>query len=212
MSGHPLDHFKFELKYYNIVPLNDFNEIKESSTLAQANLSKTLRIAGLVIDAQHRVTKTGRNFGILTIEDFNGKTELALWSDDYMKFTNYLDKGKNLLITGFFKTGWKKEGEPDRYEFKITSINLLETAKQSLTKSIEISMHVASVNEEMVQFFDKNIKSNPGKSSLRFNIVEPTENLVVSLFNNDRGFSMNEDMAEYLLNNPDVEVSVGLAG
>lgn len=64
----------------------------------------------------------------------------------------------------------------------------------------------------MVTFFDKNIKSNPGKSSLRFNIVEPTENLVVSLFNNDRGFSMNEDMAEYLLNNPDVEVSVGLAG
>lgn len=212
MSGHPLDHFKFELKYYNIVPLNDFNEIKESSTLAQANLSKTLRIAGLVIDAQHRVTKTGRNFGILTIEDFNGKTELALWSDDYMKFTNYLDKGKNLLITGFFKTGWKKEGEPDKYEFKITSINLLETAKQTLTRSIEISMHVASVNEEMVTFFDKNIKSNPGKSSLRFNIVEPTENLVVSLFNNDRGFSMNEDMAEYLLNNPDVEVSVGLAG
>ncbi|MFX8565750.1 hypothetical protein ABTL91_19415, partial [Acinetobacter baumannii] len=29
ISGHPLDHFKFELKYYNIVSLADFNEVKE---------------------------------------------------------------------------------------------------------------------------------------------------------------------------------------
>ncbi|MBS1640113.1 MAG: DNA polymerase III subunit alpha [Bacteroidetes bacterium] len=212
MSGHPLDHFKFELKYYNILPLVDFTEIKESSTLAQANLTKTLRIAGLVVDAQHRVTKTGRNFGILTIEDFSGKTELALWSDDYIKFTNYLDKGKNLLITGYFKTGWKKEGEPDRYEFKITSINLLETVKQALTKSVEISMHAASVSNELIHFFNKNLKNNSGKSSLRFNIIEPTENLKISLFNSEKGFGMNDDMAEYLLNNPDLEVSVGLVG
>ncbi|MBS1592143.1 MAG: DNA polymerase III subunit alpha [Bacteroidetes bacterium] len=212
MSGHPLDHFKFELKYYNILPLVDFSEIKESSTLAQANLTKTLRIAGLVVDAQHRVTKTGRNFGILTIEDFSGKTELALWSDDYIKFTNYLDKGKNLLITGYFKTGWKKEGEPDRYEFKITSINLLETVKQTLTKTVEISMHAASVSNELIHFFNKNLKSNSGKSSLRFNIIEPTENLKISLFNSEKGFGMNDDMAEYLLNNPDLEVSVGLVG
>ncbi|MBS1641461.1 MAG: DNA polymerase III subunit alpha [Bacteroidetes bacterium] len=212
MSGHPLDHFKFELKYYNILPLVDFSEIKESSTLAQANLTKTLRIAGLVVDAQHRVTKTGRNFGILTIEDFSGKTELALWSDDYIKFTNYLDKGKNLLITGYFKTGWKKEGEPDRYEFKITSINLLETVKQALTKTVEISMHAASVSNELIHFFNKNLKSNSGKSSLRFNIIEPTENLKISLFNSEKGFGINDDMAEYLLNNPDLEVSVGLVG
>ena len=212
MSGHPLDHFKFELKYYNILPLVDFSEIKESSTLAQANLTKTLRIAGLVVDAQHRVTKTGRNFGILTIEDFSGKTELALWSDDYIKFTNYLDKGKNLLITGYFKTGWKKEGEPDRYEFKITSINLLETVKQTLTKTVEISMHAASVSNELIHFFNKNLKSNSGKSSLRFNIIEPTENLKISLFNSEKGFGINDDMAEYLLNNPDLEVSVGLVG
>ena len=30
MSGHPLDNFKFELKYYNITSLTDFNEIKNA--------------------------------------------------------------------------------------------------------------------------------------------------------------------------------------
>lgn len=206
MSGHPLDHFKFELTYYNIIPLNDFTEVKDSVTLSQSNAGKTMRIAGLVIDAQHRVTKTGRNFGILVIEDFSGKTELALWSDDYIKFNNYLEKGQNVLVTGFFKQGWK----PDSYEFKVTQINLLETVKQTLTKSIDLNFNPASVTKEMVHFLEKNVKDNPGKTTLRFNINEPVENLKVSLTVKDKGFMMNDEMAEYIFSNPDIEVAVGL--
>lgn len=206
LSGHPLDHFRFELKYYGIMNLTDFNEIKDSPTLAQTNAGRVLRIAGLVVDAQHRVTKTGRNFGILSIGDFSGKTEIALWSDDYVKYTNYLDKGKNLLIHGFYKQSWKG----DNYEFKVTSINMLETAKESLTKSIDLNMHAASISKELVFFLEKNIKNNPGKSSLKFNILEPIENLKVSLYSKEKGFTMNEEMADFLLGNPDVEVNVGL--
>jgi DNA polymerase III subunit alpha len=34
----------------------------------------------------------------------------------------------------------------------------------------------------------------------------------VSLISFDKGFRMNEEMAEFLLNNQDLEVNVGLAG
>lgn len=210
MSGHPLDHFKFELTYYKIMPLNDFIEIKESATLSQSYVNKNIRIAGLVVDAQHRVTKTGRNFGILAIEDYSGKTEIALWSDDYVKFTNYLEKGKNVLLQGFFKTGWKKEGEPDRYEFKVLSINLLETAKQNLTKQVDLNLHVGAVSPEVVSFMEKNVKNNPGKVGLKINLFEPTENLNITLVSKDRGFTMNDEMASFLLNNPDIEVNVAM--
>jgi DNA polymerase-3 subunit alpha len=206
MSGHPLDHFKFEMKYYGIMQLSDFNEVKESNTLMQSNVGKPFRIAGLVIDAQHRTTKTGRNFGILTIEDFSGKTEIALWSDDYMKFQHYLDKGKNVLVNGFFKASWKA----DSFEFKVGSITLLETAKQNLTKSIEINLHPASISGEFVEFISSNVKNNPGKTSLKFNVIEPRDNLKISMYTTDKGFTMNEDMAEFLLNNLDIEINVGL--
>ncbi|MFX7878812.1 hypothetical protein ABTK13_21320, partial [Acinetobacter baumannii] len=78
MSGHPLDHFKFELQHYEITLINDFNEIKDAITL-QPNPNKPFRVAGLVTDVQHRVTKTGKNFGSFTIEDFSGKSEFILW-------------------------------------------------------------------------------------------------------------------------------------
>ena len=149
--------------------LNEFNEIKESTTLISANSNRNFRIAGLVIDAQHRVTRTGRNFGSLTIEDFSGKTELMLWSDDYVRFQNYLEKGNNLLINGFFKQRYNS----DQFEFKVTNISLLEMVKQSLTRQLEINIEPASVTKEFVTFIENNVRENPGKSSLRFNIYEP---------------------------------------
>lgn len=50
MSGHPLDHFKFEIAHYGITRLGEFNEIKEALTL-QTNPGKSYRLAGLVVDA-----------------------------------------------------------------------------------------------------------------------------------------------------------------
>ena len=208
MSGHPLDHFKFELKYYGITRINDFNEIKETLHL-QPNPGKSLRVAGLVIDVQHRVTKTGKNFGSFNIEDFSGKSEFILWSEDYIKFQNYLEKGQNVLLNGFFRPRYNR---PNEFDFKITTMSLLETVKQTLTRSIEISVHPASITPDFVGFVDKNVRSFPGKSSLRFNIYEPKENIKVSMYTMEKGFQMNEEMAEFLLNNPDVDVQVGLVG
>jgi DNA polymerase-3 subunit alpha len=208
MSGHPLDHFKFELKHYGIMTLSDFNEIKESSTLLAASGSRNFRIAGLVIDGQHRVTKTGRNFGIMVLEDFTGKTDLMLWSDDYVRFQNYVEKGKNVMVNGFFKQRFNS----DQYEFKVTSICLLETAKQTLTKQLEINAHPGAISQKFVEFVEQNVKANPGKSSLRFNIYEPKENLKISMYTMERGFQMNDEMAAFLMEYPDVDVAVALAG
>jgi len=208
MSGHPLDHFKFELKHYEITSIADFNEIKDSIAI-HSNPGKMLRVAGLVTDVQHRVTKTGKNFGSFTIEDFSGKTEYVLWSEDYVKFQNYLEKGQNILLNGFFRNRYN---QPNVFEFKINNMSLLETVKQTLTRSVEISMHPGAINEQMLQFLEKNLRSFPGKSTLRLNVVEPKENLRISMYTIERGFQMNEEMADFLMNNPDVDVKVGLAG
>jgi DNA polymerase III subunit alpha len=206
MSGHPLDHYKFELKYYGIKPIVDFNELKDMPDVINATLGKNIKIAGLVTDAQHRITKTGKNFARLVVEDFSGKTELMLWSEDYVKFTNYLEIGKNLLITGYYKQSWKGEG----FEFKFANIHLLETAKQSLTKQVELSLQPATVSLDFVNFIEQNIKNHPGKCSIKFNIYEPTENLKITMYNNEKGFTMNDDLSNYLLENLDIDVNIVL--
>jgi len=203
ISGHPLDHFRFEIKHYGFTTLADFNEIKEAVTL-QANPGRTFRLAGLVTDAQHRVTKTGRQFASFYVEDYSGKSEFMLWSDDYMRFSNYMEKGKNLFITGAFKQRFNKQ----EYEFKIEKIVLLESIKQNLTKQVILDIEARHINEDMVTFIEKNVKTHPGKASIKFNIREMKRQYKISLYSLETGFEMNDEMTAWLQNKPEVDVQV----
>jgi DNA polymerase-3 subunit alpha len=203
MSGHPLDHFKFEIKHYGITRLGEFNEIKDAVTL-QANPNKIYRLAGLVVDAQHRITKTGRQFGSFIIEDYTGKSEFFLWSEDYTRYSNYMEKGKNLYLTGIFRQRFNKS----EFEFKVEKIILLESIKQNLTKQVIIDIEARHVNQDLVSFIEKNVKNYPGRSGLKFNITEPKSNTKISMYTVESGFEMNDEMAEWLYHNKDMEVQV----
>ncbi|GEO08187.1 hypothetical protein SAE01_06830 [Segetibacter aerophilus] len=206
MSGHPLDHFKFELRHYGFTPIDEFAQVKEAPHLSPKK-NKPFKLAGLVVDAQQRVTKTGRNFGVLAIEDFSGKTELMLWSDDYVKFQNYLDKGKSIMVQGEFKSRFNSE----QYEFKVTSINLLEVTKQNFTKQLILDVPTRIINSDFVDFFDKNIKAYPGKTSIKFNINDSAHNVKIGLYTLEKGVTMNDEIIGWLEENKDVDVQVVVA-
>ena len=203
MSGHPLDNFKFEMRFYNICPLADFVEFK-SEVQTQPNPGRQFRLAGLVVDAQNRMTKTGKNFGILTLEDYSGKSEFMLWSEDFAKYNHYMEKGTILMVEGSFKTRYNS----DQYEFKLLRIHLLETVKTTLTKQVSLEIQPQFITEPFIKFIESNIKANPGKAILKFNITDIRNNIKLSLYNIEKGFSMNDDMAAFLQDNLDVDVSV----
>lgn len=212
MSGHPLDHFRFELKHYGIKTLADYNEIRDSELLLAANGNKPLRIAGLVTDAQHRVTKTGKNFAKVIIEDYTTNTELTFWSNDYPKFSQFFQNGLNLLIIGSFQPrmryGPDQQLRQDGFEFKATEITLLETIKKRLTKQLVLDVEARHISPDFINFLEKNVKSHPGSAGLRFNISEPKNHLKVCLYSIEKGFEMNDEMTGWLQNKPELEVQV----
>ncbi|RYF91584.1 MAG: DNA polymerase III subunit alpha [Chitinophagaceae bacterium] len=203
MSGHPLDNFKFELTHYNIMPLAEFLEIKKN--IDSSPSSKSLRLAGLVVDAQHRLTKTGKNYGVLFIEDFTGKTDFFLFQEDYVKYQNYFEKGRIIMVEGAFREKRYKVGE---YEFSLSKMHLLETVKGTLTKQVVIAANAAHIDEKFVNFIEHNVKENPGKTSLKFNLHDSRLDQKITLQTAGNGFTMNDDMAEFLNSNQYIEVNV----
>jgi DNA polymerase III subunit alpha len=203
MSGHPLDHFKFEITHYGITRLGEFNEVKDAVTL-QSNPGKPYRLAGLVVDAQHRVSKTGKQFGSFIIEDYTGKAEFMLWSEDYARYSNYLEKGKNLFMMGAFRQRYNKS----EFEFKIEKMMLLESIKPILTKQVIMDVEARYISEGLVAFIEKNVKKYPGKSSLKFNVVESRTRSRISMYTMGNGFEMNDEMTAFLANTPELEVQV----
>lgn len=203
MSGHPLDHFKFEIEHYGITKLGEFNEVKEAISL-QPNPGKTFKLAGLVVDAQHRVSKLGKQFGTFFIEDYTGKSEFMLFGDDYAKYSQFLEKGRNLYITGSFRQRFNRA----EFEFRIDRITMLENIKQQLTKQVILELEARQINEQLLTFLHENVKKHPGRSGLKLNISEPRLNARVCLFTRETGFEMNDEMAAWLHENGDISVQV----
>ena len=207
MSGHPLDHFNFEMRHYHFTNIIDFNEVRDNLAVHPNNLGKPFKLAGLITDVQHRITKTGKNFGSFVIEDFTSKTDFILWSEDYVKFQNYLEVGQKVYINGSFRTRFN---QANNFEFKIQSMSLLEMVKQNQTRSIEITLHPAHLNEEIITFLEKNLKQNPGKSSFKVTFIEPREQIAASLLTLEKGFLMNDELVEFLDKTPELGVKVNL--
>ncbi len=203
LSGHPLDHYRFEMKHYGVTNIADFNEFKDAIRM-QPNPGRMFRLIGLVADAQHKISRQGNKYGNFVIEDYSGKTELILFSEDYLKFTPFLQNTHTVFITGFFKPRYNRE----EFEFKVLSISLVETIKRNLTKQVTIEVNPKDINEDMIRFIEKNIKSFPGKSSLKFTLTEPRNKTKISLITMDNGFEMNDELVHFLEAKPELEVQV----
>ncbi len=203
MSGHPLDNYKFEMRHYNITPLADYVEFK-ATVNTQPNPAMSFRVAGLVVDAQHRLTKKGKNFAILSIEDYSGKSEFMLWSEDYVKYGNYLEKGLIVMIEGAFRQRYDGQS----YDFSLNKLHLLDTVKSTLTKQVVIDVEPQFIDEEMVEFIDANVKAFPGKTSLKFNVIDNRNRCKVGMYSLEKSVAMNDELASYLDENKNIDVSV----
>ena len=80
--------------------------------------------------------------------------------------------------------------------------------KTTLTKQVSLEIQPQFITEPFIKFIENNIKSNPGKAILKFNITDIRNNIKLSLYNIEKGFTMNDNMATFLQDNPDVDVSV----
>ena len=203
LSGHPLDHYRFEMRHYGVTSLADFNEFKDSIKM-QPNPGRPFRIIGLVAEAQHRIAKSGNKYGNFVIEDYSGKADIVLFSEDYLRLTPFLQQGSTVFITGYFKPRYNR----DEFEFKVNSVSLAETLKKNMTRQVTVEAHPKDLTPEMVQFMEQNMRQHPGKTTFRFTLSEPRNKMKISLVTMGGGIEMNEELILFLEERPELEVQV----
>ena len=96
----------------------------------------------------------------------------------------------------------------EQYEFKVTPVNMLETAKAAFTKQLVLVVPTRAITPQFVTFFLKNVKANLGKTSIKFNVTYTAANLKIGLYTLERGLTINDDIVSWLEEQKDVEVSV----
>ncbi|MBL4755167.1 MAG: DNA polymerase III subunit alpha [Flavobacteriales bacterium] len=184
LSGHPLDNFKVEVKNFCNTTLEDIG----ADLLKYKN--REVKLAGIVTEAQHRTTKTGRPFGIFTIEDFTGTMRIALFAEDYLKMRHFLKPKEFLFISGKVELRYRSE---DNWEFKAYNIELLSEIRAKLGKSITMQLSLEDVSDSFVEEITNLVNANVGQCTLNFQVGDKEENNYVEMHSSKFKVDINDE-------------------
>jgi DNA polymerase-3 subunit alpha len=212
MSGHPLNHFNFELKHYGIISINEVTHLMTDED-TKPNVNRLYKIAGLVTGAMERTTKSGKNYGNLNIEDYSGKMELTMWSNDYAKFSPFFKPGLTINVNGYIKPRMRYNGPEqvqDGWEFKVTQIQMLESLRDQHTKAIELNIHPANLKKGMIDFLAGQFRK-PGPIGVKLKLRDRERNYDIE-FSTPKGIKISDELAAFLLENQEIETKIVIAG
>ncbi|AQG79400.1 DNA polymerase III subunit alpha [Spirosoma montaniterrae] len=167
ITGHPLDEFRLEMDAFCNCALNKVLESKQPE----------IKIGGIVSSAEQRVSKNGNPWMKFVLEDYEGSMEIALFGDDYVRMGQYVETGRFLHITGKTQNKWSS----DQLEFKASSIRLLNEMREKMCKEIRVSLTLDALNAQLVARLNELVSAHPGQCTLSLNVVDPQENIQVSL-------------------------------
>ena len=197
LTSHPLDAYKMEI-HFICTPLEELN-----TRLADFK-GKTVSIAGIITSIREGKTKKGNDFGILTIEDFNGTFELAFFGEDYIKYRNYF-----ILETAIFVCGKVQErrwGNPGELTFQVSRMDLLHSIGEKLVQSITLHVNVEQLAPEMVSEIYDLFVDKSGEISL--NVVLHLNEHQVKMFSRNCKITRSKELYEYFENNDAINMKI----
>lgn len=164
LSGNPLEPYRVLLELYcptNASSIADLDALGEGHPVA---------FGGMVTKVFNGTTKRGDPYARLTIEDLSGSGEIALFSNNYVSFSSFCQKGLFVFVRGSVQKRRWGEG----LELNIQSIDLLSQVVDDLITSVEIEIDVRSVNEQVVSDLGALLANNPGSAMLSIRITDGT--------------------------------------
>ena len=176
ISGHPLDDFRVEVDAFCNGKIEMLSDLK-------VNYGRELIIPAIVTDAQHLTTKTGKPYGILTIEDYSNTTKQYIFGDTYLKFKHLMVKDLFVAIRGKVQEG----PYPDKItkvkpiEFAISSIEQLQDLLDNRTATMNISIPLKALDQLMMSKLEQLFSESEGKCSVKFTVVDNLDNISVSM-------------------------------
>lgn len=198
LSAHPLDEYRIILTYVcntGVAELADRESLK----------GRELLLGGIVTGFREGMTKMGKPYGILKLEDFTGSGEIALFGNDYIDYSKYGKPGMYLLITARVEPRRWKENELD---LRIGSVRLLQDEKDRLIEKISITVPIHDLDEPTINELSVLIKNNPGQSLLYFRVVDGEHNVSLNLFSQNIRLNVTHDLVSFLQENETIDFKI----
>ncbi|MNX71608.1 DNA polymerase III subunit alpha [compost metagenome] len=167
ISGHPLDDFKFEMKYFCNAKLEALKNL-------EMHVGKNLTIAGIITNVQYRTAKNGKDWAMFTLEGYDESFEFRMFNEEYLKFRHFLVNNQFIYFKLSVKEGWvnRDTGKKSEARIQFLEAKQLQDVLASFAKKLIITMNIKELQSEMITKLSRIFQANSGDNNVTFEVME----------------------------------------
>ena len=189
LSAHPLDDFEVIIK--NMCNTR-CTELADKEGLENR---QEITLGGIVTEVRSKFTKRGEPCGFVTIEDFDGSGELALFGEEWGKWKGMLVEGSTVMITAQFSSrySWSKYKD-----LRIADIQYLQNVKERQLEKLTINMDIEKLDHTAMSDLLTIIKDSPGNIQLFFQITDDASTRPFTLRSHNKKIDINKQLIAFI--------------
>lgn len=192
LSAHPLDEYSVIL---NHLCNTHTEEIGRGADLAELSKREEISFGGIITAVNERFSqKTGKPFGFVTIEDFEGSGELALFGDDWARWNGLMKENYTIFVTAKCQPRFRNS---ESYELKVQNVQQLYDVKEKRLEKFTISIPASKVTDETISNLSTLLDGNEGNTQLYIQL-HTSENDFVTLRSKGKGININRKLLDYI--------------
>jgi DNA polymerase-3 subunit alpha len=167
ISGHPLDDFKFEMKYFCNAKLEALKHLEQY-------VGKTLSFGGIINNVQHRVAKNGKGWASFFLEGYDESYEFRIFGEEYLKFRHFLIQNNFTYMRVLVKEGWadKETGKKGEPRLQFTLIQYLQDVLPSFAKKLVLLLNINDIQTDFIHQLNQLFQENKGDNTVTFEVME----------------------------------------
>ena len=200
LSAHPLDEYKIVLD--NLCNAR-CQELADRAIALYDREDVTL--GGIVTGVRTRFDKSGQPCGFVTIEDFDGSGELALFGMDWGRWNGMFTEGASIYITAKMQQRFR---DSDQKQLKVQNIEYLQVVKDKAIDHITITLNTDKLDDQIVADLGEIIAEHPGKTKLFFQLHDSTGKHHVLLHSQNRMVDVKHHLIDYIEHNEALDYKI----
>lgn len=192
LSAHPLDEYAIVLRHLCNTSCAEVGDRDNREELSQRG---ELTFGGMVTKVNTRYNKRGEPFGIVTIEDFEGPGELALFGDDWARWQGWFKEGSPVYVIA---KCFKRFPTSQYYSFNVVSVEFLAKVKDTRINRLTISVKSKTLDESTVSDLLSLVDEKPGRTELYFNVDDEETGTKLLLRATTKRVEVGKQLVEYV--------------
>ena len=194
LSAHPLDDYSVVLRKMCNLHCADVGRDADKKKLSRLS---SMTFGGIVTGVVSRwSSRTNKPFGFVTIEDYEGPGELALFNDEWAKWQHMFKEGYTVYVTAKCVPRFRDNSE--LFDIRIQSVDFLNDVKDKYIEKLTIAVNTSVLDDTQMTDLATVIRSNPGRVPLFFQMYDAEHKRDVLLVSRGNEVDINASLISYI--------------